>query len=348
MTTLRLPYVQAMKDRYGRPRYYFRRPGFKRVTLPGPVGSKAFMDAYQAALDERTAPKNEVAVYRTRPGSISALVVAYYASAEFQQLRPITQSTYRNVIDRFRAEHGDKPVSQLQSQHIRRILDQRAAKPAAANNLLKRLRGLLQFGVERGWCATNSALNIRRLQTREGGYRAWTDEDIAQFLDHWPRGSKPRLALLVLLYSAQRRADAVRFGRQHIKGGALHVRQQKTGRQLVIPIHADLQAELDLLPTDQLTVLQTEQGKPFTAAGFSNWFSERAARAGLPPRSSPHGLRKAAARWLAEAGCTAHEIAAITGHRSLSEVSLYTSSVDQAGLAVSAMASIKNRRVDQK
>jgi integrase len=37
-----------------------------------------------------------------------------------------------------------------------------------------------------------------------------------------------------------------------------------------------------------------------------------------------HGLRKAAARPLAEAGCTTHEIAAITGHKTLSEVERYT------------------------
>jgi len=52
---------------------------------------------------------------------------------------------------------------------------------------------------------------------------------------------------------------------------------------------------------------------------------------------SAHGLRKAAARRLAEAGCTAHEIAAITGHASLNEVQRYTRAADQQKLAASAM-----------
>ena len=52
---------------------------------------------------------------------------------------------------------------------------------------------------------------------------------------------------------------------------------------------------------------------------------------------SAHGLRKAAARRLAEAGCTAHEIAAITGHASLEEIEHYTKAVDQQKLAASAM-----------
>ena len=50
-----------------------------------------------------------------------------------------------------------------------------------------------------------------------------------------------------------------------------------------------------------------------------------------------HGLRKAAARRLAELGCTEHEIAAITGHASIPEVQRYTKAADRKRLAKSAM-----------
>lgn len=59
--------------------------------------------------------------------------------------------------------------------------------------------------------------------------------------------------------------------------------------------------------------------------------------AGLPKRCVTHGLRKAAARRLAEAGCTANEIAAITGHATLQEVSRYTKAAEQRKLAQAAM-----------
>jgi hypothetical protein len=48
-------------------------------------------------------------------------------------------------------------------------------------------------------------------------------------------------------------------------------------------------------------------------------------------------LRKAACRRLAEAGCTVHEIAAISGHASLHEVERYTKAADQMKLARAAM-----------
>ena len=78
---------------------------------------------------------------------------------------------------------------------------------------------------------------------------------------------------------------------------------------MAVPIHPDLQAALDGTPSNHLTFLTTSLGKPFTAAGFTNWFREACNAAGLPKGTSAHGLRKAAARRLAEAGCSANVIA---------------------------------------
>ncbi len=64
----------------------------------------------------------------------------------------------------------------------------------------------------------------------------------------------------------------------------------------------------------------------------------------LPVRCKAHGLRKAAARRLAEAGCTAKQIQAITGHKTLAEVERYTRKADQVRLARKAMK--KQRKAD--
>jgi integrase len=91
------------------------------------------------------------------------------------------------------------------------------------------------------------------------------------------------------------------------------------------------------MPSGHLTFLTTIFGSPFEASAFSRWFRDQCDEAGLP-RCSAHGLRKAAARRLAEDGCTAHEIGAITGHASLAELVRYTKAVDQRRLAQAAMA----------
>ena len=72
--------------------------------------------------------------------------------------------------------------------------------------------------------------------------------------------------------------------------------------------------------------------------------AERIGKAGLPDRCVTHGLRKAAARRLAEAGCSANEIAAITGHASLEEVARYTRAAEQRKLARSAMDRLVRER----
>jgi integrase len=144
--------------------------------------------------------------------------------------------------------------------------------------------------------------------------------------------------MALLLYTGQRRADVVHMGRQHVRDGLLYVRQRKTAVELV---HSEL-AALSAGATDRLTFLVNDWGRPFTVGSFSNWFRAQCDMANLH-HCSAHGLRKAAARRLAEAGCTEHEIAAITGHASLREIARYTKAADQKRLAGSAMEKAKTR-----
>jgi integrase len=341
MTNLALRYVQAFRDRHGKQRYYFRRPGSERLPLPGLPGSVEFMAAYQAALAEEI---SEVGADRTKPGTFSALIVDYYKSTDFRILSASTQQTYRNVIESFRREHGDKRVATLETRHVRNLLDRKAETPAAANNLRRMLRLLLNFAVERNWRRDNPVISIRKLNTRSTGFHTWTEDEITTFELEYPIGTRERLAFALLLHTAQRRADVVTMGRQHTRVGSIQVKQQKTGTRLLIPIHPELQQALDKAPSGNMTFLVTAFVKPFTPAGFTNWFRDCVRAAGLPENCSAHGLRKAAARRLAEAGCTAHQIMAITGHKSLSEVTSYTAAADQQRLAESALATVREHR----
>ena len=110
-------YVQAFVDRAtGRPFYYFRRPGFPRVRLPGLAGSTEFMDAYRAALDSRPEP---IGMSRSKPGSISAAIASYYASSAFRDgLSPSSKIVRRAVLEAFRRAHGDKPIATLPKKFL--------------------------------------------------------------------------------------------------------------------------------------------------------------------------------------------------------------------------------------
>jgi integrase len=196
---------------------------------------------------------------------------------------------------------------------------------------------LLNFAVEMDIRPDNPAAGIRLAPAKGDGFHTWSEDEIARFEEHHPVGSRARLAFALLLYTAQRRADVVRMGRQHIRDGVVHVTQSKTGATLAIPVHPALAAIIDATPTEHLTFLVTEYGQPFTPAGFGNWFREQCDAAELPTRCAAHGLRKAACRRLAEAGCSANIIAAVSGHRSLREVERYTRAADQARMAQMAV-----------
>ena len=336
-------FVQGFIDRHGKPRFYFRRPGFKKVPLLGLPWSPEFMAAYEKACAGQPA---QIASVRTKPGTLRALAVSYYNSVAFRSLKPITQSRRRNSIDRLCSEkdkqgheHGDKRAATIQREHIVKLMAARAGKPESANGLRKSIRAMMQHAVEIGLRTDDPTRDVKAIRVKTDGYHSWTDDEIAQFEKRHAIGSRPRLALALMLYTGQRRSDVVRMGRQHVRGGVLLVQQFKTNAELSIPLHGALQTIIAASAAGRLTFLVTEFGKPFTAAGFGNWFREQCDTANLH-HCSAHGLRKAAARRLAEAGCTEHEIASITGHASLREISRYTKAADQKRLAVTAMGKV--------
>jgi integrase len=266
------------------------------------------------------------------------LVALYYASPQFKRLKPITKSTYRNVIEAFREAHGDKPVKGLEQGHVKAIIAAKSETPVAANNLLGMLRMLMKLAIEEKWRTDDPTAGVKNLKRKSvQGFRTWSEEEIATFEAKFALGTRAHLAFQLLLHTGQRRADVVRMGRQHIRDGVLAIRQSKTGTEVTLPVHPNLQAAIDALPKDQLTFLMTAQGRPFTPAGFTNWFRGLVGEAGLPGDLSPHGLRKALSRRLAEAGSTPHEIMAVTGHKNLAEVTLYTEAANRVRSAATAM-----------
>jgi integrase len=336
-------YVHGFIDRHGKPRSYFRRRGFKKVPLPGLPWSPEFMAAYEAALAGQPL---EIGSARVKAGTLRALAISYFNSSGFRSLAPSTKSTYRNIIERFckgadkkGGRYGDKNAATLHREHVIKLMASHAT-PHSANGLRKVLRALMKHAVDLGLRPDDPTRDVKAVRVKSDGYHSWTDAEIDQFEKKHPVGTRARLALALLLFSGQRRSDVVLMGRQHIRDGMLHIKQTKTGTELVIPVLPELDIVIAASRNDHLTFLTTKFGQPFTAAGFGNWFREQCDVAGLN-HCSAHGLRKAAARRLAEAGCTEHEIGAITGHASLREIERYTKAVDQERLAVSAMKKVK-------
>ena len=335
---MKLPkYVQAWVDDEGRPHCYFRRRGFPRVPLKGLPWSPSFMAEYEKAI---SGARTAIGVGRVKPGSVAAVVAEYFDSQQFFTSKSAgTQRMRRGILERFRLPpNGDRPFALLPPEWIEATLDSKP--PHAARSWLATLRSLCQFGLKRRYLRTDPTANIKQRAIKGDGFHTWTEDEISQFVRFHPLGTKPRLALALLLYTAQRRSDVVKMGRQHIRDGWLHVKQEKTDKPLAIPVHPELRAVLDATPSEHLTFLVTATGKPYGPNHFSETFREWCDAAGLPKRCTAHGLRKAACRRFAEAECSGPEIMSISGHATLKELVRYTKAADQAKMARNAMAKV--------
>jgi integrase len=332
-TRVSLKHVSRFRDRHGHMRHYLRIPGRKAVPLPGEPGSLAFMAAYNAGIAQPPQKPTGPAT-----GTLDALAVAYYRHPSFTGLRASSQANYRRIVESLRASHGTKPIRMLDATGIRALMAEKGEHKAAANHRLRVLRALCAVAIEAGMLTTDPTAGVKRLKRETRGYTSWSEADIALYEARWPTGTRERLALALLLYTAQRRSDVVRMGRQHLRGAFIEVRQVKTRAEIEVPIHPALAAELRHVPAGQMLFLQTAQGVGFTANGFYMRFRAWCDAAGVPAGRSPHGLRKACARRLAEAGATPHQIGAVTGHKTLSEIEVYTRAAEQRRLAQDGMA----------
>jgi integrase len=332
MTHIKLRYVHQFIDRHGHTRFYFRRGG-KRVPLPGSPFSAEFEAAYRALLDGSPEKPVNIGVSRMIAGTVGAAVVGYLASGDFRVLAASSQKKYRIVLNGLVRDHADKRLAFLERRHVVQMLNARAATPAAARDLLRGLRLIVQYAISIGVMDTDPTAGVRFKMPKSGGYRTWSEEAIATFEAAYSIGTKPRLALALMLGTALRVSDVVRIGRGHVRNGALHIVQQKTKAAVALPITAALAEIINAsAPPEHLTFLISEGGRSFSTGYFSKWFRDQCKAIGLTGLSA-HGLRKAACRRMAEAGCSANEIAAISGHVTLTEVARYTKAADQARMA---------------
>ena len=191
-----------------------------------------------------------------------------------------------------------------------------------------------------GFKGQNPAVLADSHKTKRGGYHTWTDEEIARYCETFSTGTKQRLALELLLGTGASRHDAAALTRAIIRGGQIAYRRGKTGQAVDLPILPEVARELALLPTTQMVLLARNDGKKgYAVESFGILFRRWCNEAGLPGCSA-HGLRKAGARRLAEAGATEFEVKSFLGHATAKEASRYVAAANRATLADSGMAKL--------
>lgn len=347
------PYVTEFTDRHGRQRYRFRRKGYESRYIAAQPGTEAFRTAYRACMDAALDPVRE-AIERTAPGTIDDLVTRYLSVPSRLGPTATTQMKVKAILSRFRTEHGKRTVAGVEFEHIERIVAKRVPKVQvgkrmeggveAARKLRKELVRLFDFAVKLKMRQTNPAREAGKIKVASGerskGFHTWTEVEIAQYRERHPLGSKARLAMELLLWTGQRRTDAIWLGPKDVRDGRVSVQQSKSGKALRLPLAPQLVEAIVAMPPfgpGQDTFVVNDWGQRFAKASFGNKMRDWCDQAGLP-HCTAHGLRKAMMRRLAELHMGNQSLKAVSGHSRDEEVATYTREVDQARMADQAIA----------
>jgi integrase len=366
-----LPYLVTDQSRHGKIRYYVYAPRIstlKRIRLKQQPGTPEFIAAYNKAFDLVTATAfahTDTAIERIdgpKPNTLGWLATDYFANdADFKRIAKNSARARRNCIEeclREPLEPGGKlimrdiPLSKIGVAHMKMLVDRRADEPGAANNRRKHMSALMTYATYRGYLKFNPMREVKSFPEGDG-YHTWVPEEIKQFQDHYPLGTKERLAQEMLFFFGARGQDVREFGPKDIRGGAmfyvpkktLHVRKSEVRKPVSAEVMRAIEACRQHDELGAVTFLETHQGNPYTEKGFGNWFNEAVTKAGLP-HCTAHGLKKSAATMAAYKGIDARTMMAMFDWSSIRMVEKYTKAAQQWRLAEQGMAALSELMPD--
>lgn len=330
------PGVSRQTDRHGKVRYRLRKGHGIDAYLPGDYGSIEFRTAYEAAL----AGQRKARAPKVEPGSLAHVITRYLSSLRYADLSDSRKRSLRRELDWLLEQAGTLPAVRFEKKHVEALMDRKGG-PSAANQVKKNLGMLFKFAAQEGILRSmNEAARLAyKRKTNTDGYHTWTEEEVNRFLSFHGPGTKARLALLIFLCTGASRQDAARMGRGNIVNGRIRYSRGKTGVPADLPILPELQEELDRLPPDQFLFLTHSQGRPYAVESLGNWFKDQCMAAGVT-EGSAHGLRKAGATRLAEAGATEWEIASFLAHEDTKTAAIYVRKANRARMASNGMAKL--------
>lgn len=345
-------YVVYDPDQRGNDRYYVRIKGRRKIRIRQPFKdaagniTKEFSDAVRAAVAELMSGKVATKIEPPpRESTFNWLCDQYYRSTRFQSFDIATQKDKKSVLGRFCETAGDMPYKKYRRDDMEKSQKKRSATPGAADKLVKVLRALFNWAIDQRppLASENPAAHVGKIDKNTSGFHTWTPEEIDQFRAYWPMGTRPRLAMELMINIGARRSDAATIGRrnEYQYNGARWIRfvAHKGRNRFPVTIEAKLTPEfLEALEksdaTGQAYVL-TQNGRPYKIESFGNAFSKWCKEAGLP-HCNTHGLRKAAAVAFAESGATAPELMAVFGWSNLKTAQIYIEKANKRKMRTNA------------
>lgn len=270
---------------------------------------------------------------------VKELITEFAQSVEFSALSASTKGNYgRFLVYAQSSPIGDLDVKNIEKADILRLRDKLAKTPGSANNLLGALGSVFSFAISREYMTVNPVSGIKKLKL--GEWKEWTTEEVMAAIEKTP--PKIGLAIAIAYYTAQRQSDILDLCWDSADNGVIKFKQKKTGTSLEIPVDDRLKEIWSRVRGDENDDMIFKSGtKPMSSATFRKLYKLAIRKIGIDKPF--HGLRKAACTNLAENGCSAAQIKAVSGHKTDAMVGKYTKAADQKRLAREAMKNITSQ-----
>ncbi|NOX40759.1 MAG: tyrosine-type recombinase/integrase [Alphaproteobacteria bacterium] len=301
-------YVQRKVNRHGKEYFFFRKvtKGIEaRISLPHP-----FDDGYRLAYN--TAWQQVFGVSPEEPStgqSVKDLCIRHEASAAFFGLASASKYMRRRALGLLTERFGQFEAFEIRPLHMQALYDSISKNPPTANRIFDDVSKIFSWGVPRGFSTINPAAHLDRIQSGES-YEPWPtwalEKFIAQGQWHMTR------ALLMALYTGQRRGDVLAMTFQDIRDGVWHLSQGKTGNKVPVSLHPIAQTIVDdewewgksqSIIDPKRPVLRNSRGNAWGSGFGASWNKEmlRLNLKGQTPRLTYHGLRTTNATLIASA-----------------------------------------------
>ncbi len=337
MPRTRPPHLSRELTRHGRAVWYVRVGKGPRIRLRTLYGTPEFMAEYAGAVSGSAPVKAGPA-----NGTLLWLLEQYRDTTAWRDLSSATRRQRENIFKHVMADAGLEPFKAVTRKHLVAARDRRKDTPAQARNFLDAMRGMFRWALEADHVKVDPTAGVTNPERKDGpGFPIWSELEVEQYEARWPRGTRQRVWLDVLLYTGLRRGDAVELGRQHVRDGVATLQTEKSGERITVtlPLLEPLKLTLEAGPTGELAFICGASGRPLTKESFGNLFKDACRAAGV--NKSAHGLRKIGATRAANNGATVAELEAIFGWSGGGMASLYTRAADRARLAKRAMSKLE-------
>ncbi|CUH66860.1 site-specific tyrosine recombinase XerC [Thalassovita gelatinovora] len=343
------------KNRNGSIRWRVRVEGDKtrKITIPVGPDHYDFLNHYHAARAGEIWTTTETPkVERSLDWLCDRYLEFLDRMVTSQQMSDATLRQRRSVLTRLcdyrdtdGNRYGDFDIEAPTGAFVE-IRDAWADRPGAADNLIKTIRAVYAWSMERGEISYNPAVGIGIINRKpKGGAVPWSIDDLKTFREKHPKGTTAHLWLTIQAFTACRIGDSIWLGRSNEKmvNGQVWLEWQprKKGSAFVsIPMLPPLFEATRATNVIGPAYILSKKGRPFASAeSLRNQVRKWCDQAGLPDKTS-HGIRKAMAELMAESGASQHQIMAVMAHTEARTSEIYTKGVERRALAAEGVQAL--------